>query len=231
MTELDRFFEKLIPTTFPHGGDLLRRVPVPTFMQGDGLCVAIDSAGGETKLVGTLQETLFKFSAHHFSGIGLMLDSDNTKPAECYASIRSNLKEKTGLMFPDNAGQVEMANKVRHGVFVFPNNSDLGTLEDLLIDCAEVQYTQLLDCARNYVAEAGNAINLLNKGHRKEFNKRAGRKKAVVGAMASIFRPGKAVQASIQDNDWVRGTALKLPRIREVQRFLTELFDLPLPTT
>jgi hypothetical protein len=41
--------------------------------------------------------------------------------------------------------------------------------------------------------------------------------------MAGVFQPGKAVQVSIQDNDWLRGPALLQPRIRAVQLFLQQL--------
>jgi hypothetical protein len=91
------------------------------------------------------------------------------------------------------------------------------------------EYAKLLPLAEQYVQAAATSAELKHD-HLTDFRKPSGRQKAVVGAMSSIFRPGKAVQASIQDNDWVRGAALKLPRIREVQRFLTELFDLPTPT-
>jgi hypothetical protein len=59
-----------------------------------------------------------------------------------------------------------------------------------------------------------------------DFNKPAGRNKAVVGAIASILRPGKAMQASIQDNRWLRGPTLNIARVKAVQDFLVSLLEL-----
>jgi hypothetical protein len=40
-----------------------------------------------------------------------------------------------------------------------------------------------------------------------------------------ILRPGRAVQVSLQDNRWLRDTALGLPRVRAVQEFLMNLLE------
>ena len=45
-SELDLFWERMVPRTFPHEGDLLRRVPVPVFFQADKFSVAVKSAVG-----------------------------------------------------------------------------------------------------------------------------------------------------------------------------------------
>jgi hypothetical protein len=45
--------------------------------------------------------------------------------------------------------------------------------------------------------------------------------------MASILKPGKAIQMSIQDNHWLREEAvLKLPRLLSIKDFLAKLFAL-----
>ena len=49
--------------------------------------------------------------------------------------------------------------------------------------------------------------------------------------MASILRPGRAVQNSLQDNRWLRDAALAIPRVKAVQDFLVSLLDLAAPTT
>lgn len=56
--------------------------------------------------------------------------------------------------------------------------------------------------------------------------KPAGRHKAIVGSMASILRPGRAVQVSLQDNRWLRDDALTIPRVKAVQEFLRDLFEI-----
>lgn len=226
--DLDSFFKPLIPTQFPYQDDLQKRMPVPLFLQNDQMTIGIHSATGETNLVSTLEETLAILPPESFHGVGLMLDSDSLAPASLrYEAIRTGVKDKTQLELPPTAGQVATGS-VRLGAFVLPDNANPGTLEDLLLESAGTQYAKLRPLAEQYV-QAAETSAALKSDHLTDFRKPSGRQKAIVGAMSSIFRPGKAVQTSIQDNDWVRGAALKLPRIREVQRFLTELFDLPMP--
>ena len=40
------------------------------------------------------------------------------------------------------------------------------------------------------------------------------------------MKPGKSIQASIQDNDWFKGKALEIENIKAVQTFLKTLFEL-----
>lgn len=229
LSQLDLFFKPLIPTNFPHGDDLQKRMPIPLFLQNDRLTIGLHSAIGETNLVSTLEETLNMLPVASFLGVGMLLDADSAiSPAQRYESLRRLVKEKTEMELPDGAGQVLTSSPVRLGAFVLPDNTSPGALEDLLLDSAATQYTKLLPLAEQYV-QAAETSAALKSDHLTDFRKPSGRQKAIVGAMSSIFRPGKSVQTSIQDNDWVRGAALKLPRIREVQRFLTELFDLPMP--
>jgi hypothetical protein len=61
---------------------------------------------------------------------------------------------------------------------------------------------------------------------RNRLDREAGRNKTIVGSVASILRPGKAVQVSIQDNRWLRDATLMLPRVRAVQEFLIDLLEL-----
>jgi hypothetical protein len=64
----------------------------------------------------------------------------------------------------------------------------------------------------------------------KELRKSAGRNKAIIGSIASILRPGRAVQVSIQDNRWLRDAALAIPRVQAVRDFLANLFEMTPPT-
>jgi hypothetical protein len=55
-SKVDPFWEKLIPNTFPHNDELNRQVPVPKFLEGDGLSIALQGAVGDTRLVNTIQD-------------------------------------------------------------------------------------------------------------------------------------------------------------------------------
>lgn len=230
LKDLDAGLQGLVPRSFPHGGDLLKRVPVPVFLQDADCALAIHSAVGDSRLVATLQETVELLGAGTFSGLGLMLDSDSDRSAaERHEALRQRVLQDTGLTLPERAGEVSDGDAsgagLRLGAFVLPDNLHPGTLEDLLLESAAQQYPALLPAACAYV-DGALQQGLIPAGHRDDIGKPAGRHKAVIGAMASLFKPGKAVQTSIQDNDWLRGQALQIGRIRAVQDFLFELFGL-----
>ena len=222
---LEPAFKPLVPTKFPHGDDLQKRMPVPLFLQSDQWAIAIHSAVGDSKLVNALEETLDFLPAQNWAGVGLMLDADHDgSPAQRFDAVIQAMKAKDlGLPLPQQPGQV-MADAPRVGVYVLPDNQSAGTLEDLLLESAAHQFPHLLPLARQYV-DAAKAGGQLPASHLEDFSKPSGHKKAVVGAIAAVFRPGKAVQVSIQDNDWLRGPALNLPRIKTVQSFLQQLFE------
>lgn len=108
---------------------------------------------------------------------------------------------------------------------MLPDNQTQGTLEDLLIECGEAAYPTLLPTARAHVQQALEDATL-SASDTEDLKSRAGKNKAIVGTVASVLRPGKAVQVSIQDNKWLRGENLNLVRINAVQDFLVRLLDL-----
>ena len=222
--DLDPFFHRLIPHSYPPNGDLLKRVPVPLFLQNATHAVAIHSAVGDTRLVQTLEENSAILDITKLSGIGILLDSDSRiAPHDRYRELCKGLL-KLGYEFPKRPGEVG-GNAPRLGAFVVPDNLSAGTLEDLLLDCAMQVYPNLLASATGHV-DAASADKTLLAADRRELRKPAGRNKAIISSMASILRPGKAVQVSIQDNRWLRGTGLALPRVRALQNFLKEVLEL-----
>lgn len=230
-SDLDPFWISLIPRSFPHGGDLQKRVPVPLFLQNQNLThsLAIQSAIGDSRLVPSVQETMTILDRTEFTGVGVMLDADsNIDPVDRFEEIRNELRDM-GYAFPDRAGEVKYETP-RLGGFVLPDNQNRGTLEDILIDCASHGYSNLLVSANAHVNAALNDGSLTRDDLR-DLRKPAGVKKAIVSSIASVLRPGKAVQVSLQDNGWLRGSALSNPRLRLIQSFLCELFDLPTTNT
>lgn len=226
LADLDKELKVLVPGIFPHKGDLQKRVPVPLFLQSETHGIAIHSADGDSNLVARLEETVAMLSDLPFTGLGIILDSDSRQTAEQrYSQLCASVKNtSTGLSFPVSPGAVA-SGPPRCGAFVLPDNASQGTLENLLLESAAVQYPNLRPIAENYV-DAAIKGNLIPKDHRRGICKPAGRNKAVIGAMATLFKPGKAIQTSIQDNAWLRAEALSIPKIKAVQQFLAELFDL-----
>lgn len=224
-TELDPFFRPLIPRTFPPDGDLQKRVPVPLFLQSDTHAVAVHGALGVTRLVKTVEENETLLGRVNLSGIGVVLDADSAEsPAERHAAMRDAFRER-GYDLPDEPGVVSVG-PPRLGCFILPDNRSPGTLEDVLLECAEHVYPALLASAKTHVENASNDAGL-SGDDKVEIKKPTGPNKAVVGSIASVLKPGRAVQVSLQDNRWLCESALDLPRVRAVQKFLENLFELP----
>lgn len=199
-------------------------MPVPLFLQNNTHVVAVHSAIGDTRLAETLEENNLIIPFNTMTSVGVLLDADNVNPpAVRYAILRDTLRAR-GFAFPDNGGQV-LAVPPRMGAFVLPDNNAQGTLEHVLMDCAREIYPTLLATATVHV-DAALGDHTLTPADRAEISRPAGRNKAIVGSIASILRPGRAIQVSIQDNRWLRDAALNLPSVRHVQKFLADLLEL-----
>jgi hypothetical protein len=226
--DLDPLFLPLIPRDYPPDGDLQKRMPIPLFLQSATHAVAVHSARGDTRLIEMVEEDSIKIDPAHLTGIGVLLDADAVSPVDRYFAIRDGFRAK-GFPFPDDAGVVSPV-PPRLGAFVLPDNQAQGTLEDILLECGQRIYPGLLSTATTHVDAAFQDQSLVNEDL-DDLRKPAGRKKAVIGSMASILRPGKAVQVSLQDNRWLRDAALTIPRVKAVQDFLISLLEMTAPTS
>lgn len=224
---LEPFWSPTVPRTFPVNGDLLARHPVPAFFQSATHSVAVRIAGGDTELVRQLGLTLKLLPAWQeaLASIAIFLDADEQPPAERWQGLRrAAAAGGLALTLPEHPGQCSDG-PPRVGGYVFPDNAAPGTLEDLLLAAGALAYPTLLDGASRYL---DGVVPQLTPADLTEFSKRAGKKKALLGACASVLRPGKAVQNSIQDNRWLEGDALELPILVSLRRFLATLLGLPL---
>ncbi|WP_224368999.1 DUF3226 domain-containing protein [Hyalangium versicolor] len=225
-SRLDPYWTPVVPTKFPFGGDLSQRVPVPTFFSSVDVSVAVNAAGGDSRIAPQVEETLAVLSTRP-QAIGALLDADSqNSPAQRFNTVRAELN-RLGLPFPAQAGQVSAATP-QCGIFVLPDNQTAGTLEDLLLECARLSYPGLLTSAQALVGSVRPDDSAFTAEDMKDFRKPAGSEKATVACIAGILKPGKAVQVSIQDNRWLdEQTMNSLPRIKAVQRFLADLLSLP----
>jgi hypothetical protein len=211
-----------VPRDFPYEGDLLKRVPVPTFLQNDDLAIAIHSAGGDSKIAACLEGTFDVIDSKEFSAVGVILDSDSTILPEARHKKLLQLVESLTVKFSSVPGEL-FEGPPRTGIYVLPDNHAQGTLEDLLLECGAVTYPEQLSAAEAFV---DGVFSTCTGKDFSDLRLPAGRNKAVVGVVAGLLRPGKAVQVSIQDNGWLKGEALQIARVEKVCNFLDELFDL-----
>lgn len=222
---LDKFWNKLIPKTFPINDDLLKRVPVPLFLQNDQYSIALHNAIGIEKIVNTLAESLSLIDRSKLLSIGLILDADDKQtPAQRFQNIIQELSQKKDLNFINfqslQLGQVSN-NNPKFGIFIIPDNQNQGTLETILIECASVNYPDLLNLANDYIDNFDQTK--LTKSDLKDLKKPAGKNKAVVSIISSVLKPGKAIQVSIQDNRWIDQNTLQLQNIITLKEFINNL--------
>jgi hypothetical protein len=76
-SEVDPFWDDLIPKTFPYNDELNRQVPVPKFLKRNDLSIALQGAVGDTRIITTIQEDLSLIPRESLVGIGIILDADN----------------------------------------------------------------------------------------------------------------------------------------------------------
>jgi hypothetical protein len=223
--KLDAFWHPLVPRHYPPGGDLLKRVPVPVFLQSTTHSVAIHSAAGVDRLVPTVEETRRTpgFRSSEISSFGLFLDADWQIPVpDAFTQLKAEI-QAIGLPLADAPGRVNQV-APRTGVFIFPDNHNPGTLENLLDDCAALVYRELREEAQQFTAGAATIRHA--NDDRKEFDKPTGKMKVTMGCIANFLRPAKAIQTSIADNRWLCDESLALPTIARLDAFIQDLIGL-----
>lgn len=229
LSALDPFWDRLVPRTFPHRDDLRARVPVPTFYASDQYSSAILSATGINNLISVTNTSLLLLP-DGLSGLGLVLDSDDREVAASWTTLQTQLP---GL--GDQAGRVNTrADGLRVGGYVLPDNQSSGTLEAILLECAAVAYPTLLSAAWAWIDPLNPQDSAIfhNAKERQDLMKPSGKDKAIVGAIANVLRPGKAVQVSLQDNRWLRDPeCLKLPKVAALGAFVDAVIGLTAPAS
>ncbi|MGZ4031906.1 MAG: DUF3226 domain-containing protein [Tumebacillaceae bacterium] len=222
--DLDPFWSALVPRTFPINGDLVGRVPLPTFFESDSISIAVQNVGGDSKFVKTLTPIgeLGLLDTDLLSAFALFFDADEKNAKERCSEITSQLIE-AGIPFfssllqgLDVPGIIEK-DVVKVGAYVFPDNDAKGTVEHLLLQCAGETYGDLLGIARDYVGGVEDA-------YRKKWGQ-SGELKVLVGCIANVLRPGKANQVSIQDNKWICPETMHLESVSKLYSFLEDLLN------
>jgi len=224
---LDAAFARLVPTDFPHQGDLLKRVPVPIFFQNERHSIAVHSASGIDNLITTAADNLKMVEAEVHS-LGFVLDRDDTETVTVDGRF-ARLKEEfekcgAGPKLPCRPGEVS-AGAPRTGVFILPDNASAGTLENLLLPAGEIVYPEISKAANAFIERVD--VSALASKDRQDFEKPCGKAKATVSAIGSVLRPGKAIQVSLQDNQWVSDHSIgAVSGLKRFGEFLSELFEI-----
>jgi hypothetical protein len=225
--DLDKFWSdsNIIPTSFPPDDNLLKRVPIPVFFQNDDYSIAIHSAIGLDNIATTLKATLINNEniLIESKGVGIIFDADYDLKftIDKYQEFRDSLIDVIEL--PGNPGEI-LEQDLNTGAYILPDNSNQGTLENILIKCAHISYQNIYELADEFVDSVD--LQNLNANDRRDIIKPTGKNKALIGCIGNILRPGKAIQVSLQDNEWICDSSLIIRELINAGEFIEKLFDL-----
>lgn len=182
--------------------------------------------GNRSRFAQTLRATgaLIDGGLASLAGVGIMPDAD-TDPTASFASAQAALRA-AGLPAPDQLKHV-VAGAPNTGIFVLPGGTNTGGLEHVLIDCAAEIYPKLLQGARTLVNGVAADGAELTDDDLREFRQPQGQFKAVVGAVATVLKPGSTIQVSVRRDRWVTPATLALPRVNAIVQFLKSLCGIP----
>lgn len=215
VSKLDRFWKPLIPQYPSSSGKLYTRLPMPSIVYSDVLSVAIYVAGSFEQVL-KYGQIIPGSVANGLVACGIVVDSDKRTPETTVKMLRKDLMPYLANL-PNKAGKVSSTTP-RHGVYVLPDNIRPGTLEDVLLSCAGVVYPDLKKGTEAYLSS-------VNEQWKARWQPADG-KKATVGCISNILKPGKANQVSIADNDWVSPSTLHVSQVDAFRRFLEKLLNL-----
>jgi hypothetical protein len=223
-SELDPAWKRILPTKWPHDGSLRPSVPAPSFYRhlGSGTSAAVVNAQGISELAKRLKthRNALDLDGVRLDAVGVVLDADAREtPTRRFNRMADALTE-TG--FPRPAAAEVVAGAPRTGVFVLPGGGAPGTLEELLLECSALVYPTLRSHAERFVDGLDRSADFV-ADELEDLDAPAGRHKAVVAAMGAILKPGKPIQATLEDHRWIDSRTLKLPRISALLKFLSGL--------
>ncbi len=167
--------------------------------------IAIIIAGGDSKLASSLMSAVEGFKGLPDS-IGFLLDDDRVPlPLDRHKALLAKVAEfdsLKSLQFPDRPGEIR-SGSLRTGVFVMPDNRHAGTFEDILLESGAVAYSAQIQAAREFVG--GFPTDGLNGEDLAAGRRPSGQEKQVIGSVATMLKPGRTLQVSLQDNRWLTG--------------------------
>lgn len=218
-------FARLAPAALPDA--LFGRDPLPNFWLKGDHWLAVHPVGGD----GEIPKALARITAQAttiINAIGAFIDADliapQTRVTDLQAAIVA-INPNPGFAFTGAPGQVAATKAPRTGVYVMPDNNNLGSVELVLDACGKVNYADLHQHADAYLKAFDR--NRLKSTEQTRFNKGSNPAKAHLGVISSVLRPGSALQNTVRDDRWIDATTLGLPLVSQLRTFLRDLLNDP----
>lgn len=231
--EVPQLWKRLIPTRYPFDGENLDRIAQqPTFMGNEDISIAIKASRSDVQLMPELERICHELKIDEkaqISGVLLICDADQKT-----ATVKKDIILKTVVVDEDFSVEkhedhfylkLDAINdseriSIPMDIYVFPDNCNPGTLEDLLLEAAQTQFPELLDPATEYIQGVEKEIYT-------ELKNPSGQKKAIVGCICNVLRPGKANQIAVSDTKWISEDTISCQGVQGlyemIQKFLVNL--------
>lgn len=147
-------------------------------------------------------------------GIALFCDADSKRAKDKRKDLIDLVNSKDDIFFNSTEKLVQIKNlNIKMDTYIFPDNKQQGTLEDLLLNCAEIEYTDLLSLSNDYIDEIESTYKAKWSG--------SDDKKVLIGWITNVLKPGKSNQVSINDNNWIsERTISTLDSLKHLAEFI-----------
>jgi hypothetical protein len=239
LTDVPNDWQPLVPRRYPFtdAGSLDRMVTCPEFWvrttTGD-IC-GVSVANGDSNLLARVRDGVDLIDGDAFASIGIVLDSDYAvSPADRFASFAETLgpwndkaveDRRPGFPLPMLAQPSVMAGaNIRFGVHQLPGLAHQGTLETILLECADAMHPVLrAEAAR--VLDIAHGTYDLDHADLKKARSPAGRGKAECGIIANVLMPGSSLAVSLRDSTWLPENEALVPFVHEAAAFLDALLN------
>ncbi len=229
-SKLDEIWNHILPS-WPYKNSLRPSVPAPTFYGNASFSVALVNADGIDNIKTRLHNhsSVFTREGVILDAVGVVLDADfehakQMTPAQRFDQMSDVL---TSCNLPCPSALEVVGGTPRTGIYILPGGGAHGTLEDILLECAAIVYPTLGCRAVRFIDGLDLDAPEFTSRDLKDLRGLSGRNKAVLGAMGAVLKPGKPIQASIEDHHWIEPRTLALPRVAAIVQFLGELLGAP----
>ncbi|WP_028091194.1 DUF3226 domain-containing protein [Dolichospermum circinale] len=224
MSELDNFWRKFIPN-YPKGGNLYDRLDMPQILYNDNFSIAI-YVGNGGELIQNLSDKLSDIDISTLFAFAIVADTDNNTPDKVVKEYHKGFKE----YFPHFPTEVTQSGNVtegspeletKAGIYILPDNSQLGVLDTLICDCGDLVYPEYMQRAKEYIDKFSQEERK-KKLEWKPFDQQ----KAIIATVASVLRPGMTNTVTIMRDDWISIETAEIPAIKNFTEFLRNLLNL-----
>ncbi len=198
--------------------NIYKRISPPSLLYNNDISVVIFQGGG-SMLISRLT-ALFDNSDLHkdLDAFALFADADRRDPQQIVLRYQKELRVYLPNL-PAKAGQICKGSQLL-GAYIFPDNRQQGVVENLVIECGDVAYKELLDSARDYVKSFQQRRSSLASWA--PFDK----EKALIASVVSLLKPGKTNSVSLQDNEWISQTTQNASMLQSLITFCKEMLRL-----